>query len=72
MLSHGRPIFVIVNSDDHERSKHPSVLADRRGRVLREALAILAGAPFPDPDFADDMEAVLASVGPVPTDPWER
>ena len=28
--------------------------------------------PLPDPGFAEDMEAVLAEVGPVPEDPWAR
>jgi len=43
-----------------------------RGRPLREALGLLAGAALPDPGFADDMEAVLADAGPVPDDPWAR
>jgi hypothetical protein len=43
-----------------------------RGRPLREALELLAGAALPDPSFADDMEAVLADVGPAPDDPWAR
>jgi hypothetical protein len=54
---------VVVN---HER---PTA---RRGRPLREALGLLAGAALPDPGFADDMEAVLADVGPAPDDPWAR
>jgi PHD/YefM family antitoxin component YafN of YafNO toxin-antitoxin module len=70
--SHGRPVFVIVNADDYERASRPATPTGRRGRPLREALAILANAPFPDPDFADDMEAVRASVGSTPADPWEH
>jgi hypothetical protein len=44
----------------------------RRGRPLREALGLLATAALPDPYFADDMEAVLGDVGPLPDDPWAR
>jgi hypothetical protein len=63
--SHGRPTFVIVHPDDRRGGPR------RRGRPLREVLAMLAVAPLPDPVFADDLEAVRASVGPVPPDPWE-
>jgi hypothetical protein len=44
----------------------------RYGRPLRETLGVLAGAALPDPGFADDMEAVLADVGPVPDEPRAR
>jgi hypothetical protein len=67
VVNHERPTFVIMHPDD--------AVADSprtRGRPLREALGLLAGAALPDPDFADDMEAVLADVGPTPDDPWAR
>jgi hypothetical protein len=68
VVSHERPAFVIVHPDDT-----PADLpATRRGRPLREALGLLAGAALPDPGFADDMEAVLAEAGPAPDDPWAR
>ena len=66
VLNRDRPVYVIVHPEDHARAFAPAP----RGRPLREAVAILAGAPLPDPAFADDMEAVLASVGPMPADPW--
>jgi hypothetical protein len=65
VMNRERPAFVIVHPDDHEQG------ATRRGRSLRDALARLAQAAPPDPDFGTDMEAVLRSVGPAPTDPWE-
>jgi hypothetical protein len=65
VVNHERPAFVIMHPDD---AAGPP--AARRGRPLREALGLLAEAARPDPDFADDMEAVLADVGPVPDDPW--
>ena len=68
VLSHERPAFVIMHPDDSTAG--PTTV--RRGRPLREALGLLANAAMPDPDFADDMEAVLADVGPVPDDPWAR
>ena len=61
-----RPVFVIVHPDDSPGAAGPV----RRGRPLGEALGILAAAALPDPGFAEDMEAVLADVGPVPDDPW--
>jgi hypothetical protein len=68
VVNHERPAFVIMHPDD--TAVGPP--AARRGRPLREALSLLAGAAIPDPDFAEDMEAVLADVGPVPEDPWAR
>ena len=68
VVNHERPAFVIMHPDD--TAAGPAVA--RRGRPLREALRLLAGAAAPDPGFADDMEAVLADVGPVPDDPWAR
>lgn len=65
----GLSVFVIVHPDDSPAAAQPS---GRRGRPLSEALGLLAGAALPDPQFADDMEAVLAEVGPAPDDPWAR
>jgi len=65
----GLPVFVIVHPDDSPAAAHSP---GRRGRPLGEALSLLAAAALPDPGFADDMEAVLAGVGPVPDDPWAR
>jgi hypothetical protein len=62
-----RPTYVIVHPDDRGRAA-----ASRRGRPLREALALLMQAAPPDPAFAEDMEAVLDAVGPVPADPWAQ
>lgn len=67
VVNHGRPTFVIMHPDD--TAVGPTT---RRGRPLREALGMLAVAALPDPGFADDMETVLAGVGPVPDDPWAR
>jgi hypothetical protein len=66
VVSHERPAFVIVHPDDS--AAHTP--AARRGRPLREALRLLADAAPPDPEFADDMEAVIADIGPTPDDPW--
>jgi hypothetical protein len=66
VVNHERPAFVIMHPDDAAAGL-PTV---RRGRPLREALGLLAGAAPPDPAFADDMEAVLADIGPAPDDPW--
>ncbi len=66
VVNHERPAFVIMHPDDTAAAS----LAAPRGRPLREALGMLSGAARPDPGFADDMEAVLAEVGPVPDDPW--
>lgn len=66
MLNRDRPTFVIVHPDDHAAASRPA----RRGRPLREALARLADGPLPDVAFATDMESVLDSVGPMPSDQW--
>jgi len=66
VLNRERPVYVIVHPDDHSRTASSS----RRGRPLRAALSLLAQAAQPDPAFAEDMEAVLQSVGPMPGDPW--
>jgi hypothetical protein len=68
VVSHERPAFVIMHPDDTAADSP----ATRRGRPLREALGLLAGAALPDPGFADDMESLLADVGPAPDDPWAR
>lgn len=67
VLNRERPAFVIVHPDDRRRET-----LGRRGRPLRDALAALAHAALPDPGFAEDMEAVLGSVGPAPSDPWAQ
>jgi hypothetical protein len=67
VVNRERPAYVIVHPDDHR-----PVSASRRGRPLRDALALLALAAPPDPAFAEDMEAVLDTVGAVPADPWAR
>jgi hypothetical protein len=66
VVNRERPAYVIVHPDD--RAAAPGLA--RRGRPLREALALLASAASPDPGFAEDMEAVLGEVGPLPGDPW--
>lgn len=68
VMNRERPAFVIVHPDDTAAGLPPT----RRGRPLREALAVLAGAALPDPGFADDLEAVLADIGLAPDDPWAR
>lgn len=68
VVNHERPAFVIMHPDDTTADPRPA----RRGRPLRDALRVLAGAALPDPGFADDMEAVLADIGPTPDDPWAR
>jgi hypothetical protein len=68
VVNHERPTFVIMHPDD-TGARSATV---RPGRPLREALGLLASAALPDPGFADDMEAVLAEVGPTPDDPWAR
>jgi hypothetical protein len=67
VLNRERPTFVIVHPDDHEQA-----LSAHRGRPLRDALTRLAHAGPPDPEFVQDMEAVLEAGGPVPADPWAR
>jgi hypothetical protein len=67
VLNRERPVLAIVHPDDL-----PHAGTKRRGRAVREIAALLASAPGPDPEFAEDMGAVLDSVGSVPEDPWER
>lgn len=64
-MNRERPTFIIVHPDDdapEESSRH-------LGRPLDEALDQL-GEVSPDEGFADDLEQVIESVGPAPTDPW--
>jgi hypothetical protein len=68
VVNRERPAYIIVHPDDRGHTS-PS---PRRGRALREALSLLAQAAPPDPAFAEDMQAVLDTVGPVPGDPWVR
>jgi hypothetical protein len=68
VVNRERPAYVIVHPDDHGARTHSA----HRGRPLRDALALLAQAGPPDPAFAEDMEAVLDTVGPAPADPWAR
>jgi hypothetical protein len=66
VLNRDRPVYVLSNPDDRVRG----TAATRRGRPLREAIAVLAGAPLPDRGFGRDLEAIRDSAGPVPEDPW--
>lgn len=66
VLNRERPTYVILHPDDHTGHTGPI----RQGRPLREALGLLANAASPDPDFADDMEAIIGSVGSTPANPW--
>lgn len=68
VLNRERPVYVIVNPADLVTAGTPA----RRGRPLREALALLAIAPPPDPAFGADIEQVRSSVGRVPEDPWAQ
>lgn len=66
VVNHDRPAFFIVHPDDAAGVRP----ATRRGRPLHEALGALTSVALPDPEFAEDMEAVLGDVGPSPEDPW--
>jgi hypothetical protein len=66
VVNRERPAYVIVHPDDRAAASRPA----RRGRPLREALALLANATSPDPGFAEDMEAILGEIGPSPDNPW--
>ena len=68
VLNRERPAYVIVHPDD----RGPASRGLRSGRTVREALDLLAQASAPDPAFVEDMEAVLATIGPAPDDPWAR
>jgi hypothetical protein len=68
VVNRERAAYVIVHPDDHGAAAHPP----RRGRPLRDALALLAQAAPPDPAFAEDMQAVLETVGVTPPDPWAQ
>lgn len=67
VLNRERAAFVIVHP--HDRRSPGSA---RRGRRLRDALALLSTAAPPDPGFAGDMEAVLSPVDTAPSDPWAQ
>jgi hypothetical protein len=68
VLNRERPVFVISHPDDQGHTAN----SPHRGRALHEALFLLAQAASPDPAFAEDMEAVLEAVGPMPDGPWAR
>jgi hypothetical protein len=68
VVNRERAAYVIVHPDDHRAAAHPP----RRGRPLRDALALLAQAAPPDRAFAEDMQAVLETVGVTPPDPWAQ
>ena len=72
VLSHGRPAYVIVSPDAYDAGSGSPSPSSSRGRRLRDALEVLAGAPLPDPAFGDDLEAIRRSAGTSPSDPWER
>lgn len=68
VLNRERPVYVISHPDEQGQTAS----SPRGGRPLREALSLLAQTAPPDPAFAEDMEAVLETVGPMPDDPWAR
>ena len=68
VVNRERPAYVIVHPDDHRATAR----SPRRGRPLQDALALLAQAAPPDPTFAEDMEAILETIGPTPADPWAQ
>jgi hypothetical protein len=70
VLSHGRPAYVILSPYAYDSGRRPPEAPIPLGRRLRDALAFLATAPRPDPDFADDLEAIRASAGDTP--PYRR
>lgn len=64
VLNRERPVLAIVHPDDASPRA-------RSGRPLAEIVAALSSVPRPDPAFAEDMEAILEHVGPVPAGAWE-
>jgi hypothetical protein len=68
ILNRDRPVYVLSNPDDRRSVSKPL----RRGRPLREALAVLASAPLPDDLLGRDLESIRESTGPLPADPWAR
>jgi len=68
VINRERPAYVIVHPEDRARSSGSA----RRGRPLRDALSELGRAASPDSAFAEDMAAVLDSVGPTPGNPWPQ
>lgn len=67
VLNREHPVLAIVHPDDL-----PAATAAPRGVRLRDLAPHLAAVPAPDEAFADDMTAVLESVGATPEDPWAR
>lgn len=67
VLNRERPVLAIVHPDEVIRPR-----SGRRGRRVGEIAAALSAGPAPDPGFAADMDAVLASVGNATDDPWAR
>jgi hypothetical protein len=68
VLNRERPVYVIVNPQDHPTASRTT----RRGRPIGEAVRSLAQTALPDPAFGEDMEAILATAGRGPVDPWAR
>jgi hypothetical protein len=68
VVNRERPAYVIVNPDD----RGPAARSPHRGRPLKDALVLLAQAAPPDPAFAEDMEAVLETIGSAPADLWAQ
>jgi antitoxin (DNA-binding transcriptional repressor) of toxin-antitoxin stability system len=58
---HGRPVAVLMPARP-----------EFKRRTWGEVVEALEAGPGPDPDFAKDMEAVIDSIGPMPTNPWDR
>lgn len=66
VLNRDRPVYVLSNPEDRLRPSGQT----GRGRPLRQAIGILAGAPLPDQRFGDDLRAVRDIIGAIPPDPW--
>lgn len=67
VMNRERPAYVLLNPESQSRG-----LPLPPGRPGREVLGLLRTLPAADPEFVEDMEAVLRSVGDVPESPWER
>jgi hypothetical protein len=66
VVNRDRPVLALIHPDDLQAPG-----TGRRGRRVRDIVAALAGTVAPDPEFANDMDAILKSVGPAPEEPWE-